>query len=185
MRRLWLARRRRSLRDSRNEILALRISKTRHGVNRMQIFRTTANLPPIIVLHGLPGIGKTTLAAEFSLSSVRADRGRLPERIGDQHLWAARKLRRRNRRHANISATQPHEYKTVVLDSLDKLEPLSLSGGLRPSRLRSASKAPASAKAGCRRINGGSTSCARCEWLRRTRGMTIVLHRALRDRHRQ
>ena len=31
----------------------------------MQIFRTTANLPPIIVLHGLPGIGKTTLAAGF------------------------------------------------------------------------------------------------------------------------
>src|SRR5215510_6684139 len=31
----------------------------------MQIIRTTARLPPIIVLHGQPGIGKTTLAQNF------------------------------------------------------------------------------------------------------------------------
>ena len=31
----------------------------------MQIMRTTAKLPPIIVLHGQPGIGKTTLAQNF------------------------------------------------------------------------------------------------------------------------
>jgi len=31
----------------------------------MQITRTTAKLPPIIVLHGQPGVGKTTLAQNF------------------------------------------------------------------------------------------------------------------------
>ena len=31
----------------------------------MQIIRTTAKLPPIIVIHGQPGVGKTTLAQNF------------------------------------------------------------------------------------------------------------------------
>ena len=31
----------------------------------MKIIRTTATLPPIIVIHGQPGIGKTTLAQNF------------------------------------------------------------------------------------------------------------------------
>jgi GTPase SAR1 family protein len=31
----------------------------------MQIIRTIARLPPIIVIHGQPGVGKTTLAQNF------------------------------------------------------------------------------------------------------------------------
>ena len=31
----------------------------------MQIIRTTAKLPPIIVIHGQPGVGKTTLGQTF------------------------------------------------------------------------------------------------------------------------
>ena len=32
-----------------------------------KIFRAIASLPPIIVIHGMPGIGKTTLARTFPI----------------------------------------------------------------------------------------------------------------------
>ena len=92
----------------------------------MQIFRTTAKLPPIIVVHGLPGIGKTTFAQNlpdpvFVQTEDGCPVGLEIATFGLCETYAAVVDAVR------YLGTQPHEHKTLVLDSLDKLEPLLLA----------------------------------------------------------
>jgi hypothetical protein len=78
--------------------------------------------PPRIVIYGVPGIGKTTLAAQASrpvfipvedgLGQIEVPAFPRPTSYGDVVECIEQLL------------TEPHEYDTVVVDSLDKLEPL-------------------------------------------------------------
>lgn len=80
--------------------------------------------PPVILLYGVDGIGKTSLAAEFPDPIYLATEGERPpsdidlatpgtiESFGGLLDVFAELL------------DQPHEFKTVILDSLDGLEPL-------------------------------------------------------------
>jgi len=93
------------------------------AISLKDLKKTTAVLPPRIVIYGPEGIGKTTLAAEFpdpvflqiedgTPSDLAIDSFGLLETF-DQVMEA-------------ISAlySEDHSYQTVVVDGLDKLEPL-------------------------------------------------------------
>lgn len=85
---------------------------------------TKSQRPPIIVLYGVDGVGKTSLAAEFPDPLYLQTAGESPpsdvelatpgtiETYGDM-LDAIGEL-----------LTQPHDFKTVIIDSLDGFEPL-------------------------------------------------------------
>src|SRR5262249_23137117 len=85
------------------------------------IHRATATLPPRLIIHGLEGVGKTTLAARFpSPVFLHTDDG-----MGNlglaafgllEHLGAARDA-------FAALGNEPHDFRTLVLDSIDALEP--------------------------------------------------------------
>src|SRR5262249_29766352 len=92
----------------------------------MQIIRTTAKLPPIIVLHGQPGIGKTTLAQNFPAPVFIQTEDGCPSGLEidtfgllDSYAGVINAIK--------YLGNELHEYKTVVLDSLDKFEPQVLA----------------------------------------------------------
>lgn len=92
------------------------------AISLNSLIRSDTPRPPIITEHGGPGIGKTTLAAEFpspvfiqtedGLDSVTVDAFPLAKSFSDvmEALGAL--------------YTEDHQFKTVVIDSLDWLEPL-------------------------------------------------------------
>ena len=123
-----------------------------------KIFRATASLPPIVVLHGLPGVGKTTLAADFPAPVFLQVEDGIPVGI---ELATFGLLENYS---AIIDAlrylgTETHDYRTLVLDSLDKLEPLIFAAFV-PSTATPASKARATGVVMCKPIRSGWTSCA-------------------------
>lgn len=76
--------------------------------------------PPRIVVHGAPGIGKSTLAAsapspvfiDLEHGTLQLDVARVDGIDTWEHLIAA----------VHALATQPHDFKTLVIDTLDRAE---------------------------------------------------------------
>lgn len=76
--------------------------------------------PPRIVIHGAPGIGKSTLAAsapnpvfiDLEHGTLQLDVARVDGIDTWEHLIAA----------VHALATQPHDFKTLVIDTLDRAE---------------------------------------------------------------
>jgi len=90
----------------------------------MKDLRTVkATLPPRALIYGPPGIGKTTLAAEWPLPVFLQIEDGTPS---DLALQSFGRLTTYDEVMEAIAAlyTEEHQYRTLVLDSLDKLEPL-------------------------------------------------------------
>lgn len=83
----------------------------------------TATLPPRILCYAPPGLGKTTLAAEFPNAVFIQIEDGTP---GDLHIATFGLLTNFNQVMESIAALYSEEsaVKTLVIDSLDKLEPL-------------------------------------------------------------
>jgi hypothetical protein len=109
--------------DQQSEIDALNGLKPFSMLSKVKTKR--APPPPIFLIYGHQGLGKTTLACEFPNPIVFDFEGGIPESspvasIGGENfktykdfLAALRSL-----------ATEAHEYDTLVIDSVDALEPL-------------------------------------------------------------
>ena len=138
-----------------------------------RIFRATSSLPPIVVLHGLPGVGKTTLAADFPAPVFLQVEDGIPVGI---ELATFGLLENYS---AIIDAlrylgTETHEYRTLVLDSLDKLEPLIFAAVCAEHGYASI-ESPGYGRGYVQADPLWLDLLRACEWLRRTRGITIVM----------
>lgn len=78
--------------------------------------------PPRIIMYGVSGVGKTTFAANAPspiMIQTEDGMGKL-----DITSWPLMKSYDEVMEALTVLATQPHEFKTLILDSLDWLEPL-------------------------------------------------------------
>lgn len=85
--------------------------------------RTTATLPPRVLIYGEPGLGKTTLASEFPEPIFLQIEDGTPS---DLELNSFGRLESYDdvMEAIGVLYSEEHEGKTVVIDSLDKLEHL-------------------------------------------------------------
>jgi hypothetical protein len=137
------------------------------------IHQTTATLPPLLLLHGKEGVGKTTLAAKFpgpvflqaeegTPGGLALDTFGLLKSYGDVRDALA------------ALAGEPHQFGTVVIDSLDKLEGLIWTDVCRANNWASI-EAPGYGKGYVVADQWWLDILNGLEWLRRERGMAIVL----------
>jgi len=134
---------------------------------------TTATLQPRLLIHGPEGIGKTSLAAKFPApiflqcedgcpSGLKlATFGLLPSYDDVRDALAA-------------LGSEPHEFQTVVVDSLDKLEGLIWSAVCESNGWPSI-EAPGYGKGYVVGDRWWRDFLAALDWLRRERDMAIVL----------
>jgi len=136
------------------------------------IHRATATLPPRLVIHGLEGVGKTTLAARFpSPVFLQTEDG-----TGNLELATFGLLEQFSAARDAIAAlgNESHDFRTLVLDSVDTLEPLIWAAVCRERGWLSI-EAPGYGKGYVEADTAWRDLLAGFDWLRRTRGMLIVL----------
>lgn len=93
------------------------------AIDLKSLERTTVTLPPRVLIYGPPGLGKTTLASEFPAPIFIDIEQGIPSAV------SAHSFGEIDGYDAVVEAigqliTEEHDFKTVVVDSLDKLEPL-------------------------------------------------------------
>lgn len=90
-----------------------------------KVTRGPVKKPLLILIHGSPGVGKSTFAADFPSpiflgsedGTDHIDVARLPELRSFKDIMSA----------LGELRTQPHDFRTLVIDSIDWLEPVIFS----------------------------------------------------------
>jgi GTPase SAR1 family protein len=139
----------------------------------VQIIRTTAKLPPIIVIHGQPGVGKTTLAQNFPKPVFVQTEDGCPSGSEIETFGLCETFTSVVEAITYLGKEQ-HDYRTVVFDSVDKLEPL-IHAALCADRGYVSVESPGFGKGWVEADRWWLDFLRACEWLRRSREMTIVL----------
>src|SRR5262245_44102474 len=139
----------------------------------MQIIRTTAKLPPISVIHGLPGIGKTTFARNFPRPVFIQTEDGCPSGLEIETFGLCENFVSVVEAIKHLGK-EPHNYGTAVFDSLDKLEPLILAA-LCADHGYASVESPGYGKGWVEADKWWLDFLRGCEWLRRSRDMIIVL----------
>jgi AAA domain len=142
-------------------------------MSEYRIHTTTATLPPRILIFGSEGAGKTTLAAKFPAPIFFQVEDGCPSTLTidtfgmlDSYKAAREAL--------SFLAGEPHEHRTVVIDSLDALEPL-IWHDVCASQGWASIEQPGYGKGYIVIDNWWLDILAGLDFLRRQRGMTIVL----------
>jgi hypothetical protein len=89
----------------------------------LQVHTVTATLQPRFLIHALEGMGKTSLAARFPAPVFLQTEDGTPAGVS-LNSFGRLETYRAVRDAIAALATEPHEFKTAVIDSLDALEPL-------------------------------------------------------------
>lgn len=143
------------------------------AIPMLQLQRRKAVLPPRVLIYGPPGLGKTSLASEFVNSAFLQVEDGTPsdiEVVSFGHLTTFAQVME-----ALVWLySEEHDRKTVVIDSVDKLEPLVWAKVCADNNWRTIEdpgygKGYVLADSAWREVMEGLTA------LRVDRGMTIVL----------
>jgi len=141
--------------------------------NYMKPFQITASHPPIIVLHGAPGIGKTSMGSGFPNPVFIQTEDGCPAGLTIASFGLCESF-------ANVIEAlawlgkEDHVYQTLVVDSLDQLEPL-VQAALCADRGYASIESPGFGKGYVELDKYWLDFLHGCNWLRRNRNMTIVL----------
>ncbi len=92
------------------------------AISLAQLTRANAPKPPRILIHGVAGVGKTTFASEANKPVFVQTEDGLGT-LASAHFPLARTYEEVIEALAALY-TEPHDFKTVVIDSVDWLEPL-------------------------------------------------------------
>jgi AAA domain len=139
----------------------------------VQIIRTTAKLPPISSIHGLPGVGKTTLAQNFPKPVFVQTEDGCPSGL-EIETFGLRETFTSVVQAIKDLGNENHEYQTCVVDSLDKLEKL-IFAELCAQRGYASIESPGYGRGYVEADSMWLDFLRGCDWLRRNRRMIIVL----------
>lgn len=135
--------------------------------------RVTASDPPRILIYGPPGMGKTSLASEFPAPIFLQVEDGTP---GDAELDTFGQLTGFADVQDALAALyqEDHAFKTIVLDSADKLEPLIWDAVCADNKWQSI-EAPGYGKGYVEADYKWRDLIGGLDALRRERGMTIII----------
>lgn len=136
------------------------------------ITRTTAALPPRLLIHGQEGVGKTTLAAKFPAPVFLQTEDGIPTGIEVDSFGLLPDFQA-VRTPLTALATEPHEFKTIVIDALDALEAL-IWRDLCSSKGWASIETAGYGKGYVAADNWWTDILNGLEYLRRQRGMIVV-----------
>lgn len=154
------------------------------NIKNLRRIKNDQTLPPRIIIYGPPKIGKTTLASEFpNPVFLQVEDGKPADREIDAFTEDdGGPLLTYDKVMGSISSlyTEDHDFKTVVLDSLDKFEPLVWARVCKDNNWQSIEdpgygKGYIATDRPWREFMEGNDSYPGMNSLRRDRGMTIVL----------
>jgi hypothetical protein len=142
-------------------------------MNLSNICTVTATLPPRILVHGQEGTGKTTLAARFPAPIFLQTEDGVP---GGLQLMSFGLLAQFSdvRSALAVLATEDHGFRTVVVDSLDKLEGL-IWADVCATRHWPSIEAPGYGKGYVEVDIWWRDVLSALDYLRRERGMIVLL----------
>jgi hypothetical protein len=137
------------------------------------ISEISATLPPRVLVHGSPGVGKTTLASRFPNPVFLQVEDGTPAGLKLQSFGL---LSSYDDVIGAISAlgSEPHDFQTIVVDSLDKLEGLVWAAACAANRWTSVESVPYG-KAYVICDGFWRDFLSGLNWLRRERFMNIIL----------
>ena len=134
---------------------------------------TTATLPPRLLIHGKEGTGKTTLGSRFPRPIFLQIEDGCPSNIEIASFGLLEDLNGVREAIAALG-NEPHDYQTVVVDSIDALE-APLWAAVCTANSWASIEAPGYGRGYVEADKTWLDLLAGFDWLRRTRGMTVVL----------
>jgi hypothetical protein len=139
------------------------------------VHQAAPTLPPRVLFHGQEGVGKTSLAARFPHCVFLQTEDGTPAglKISTFGLLSS---------YADVQdaitalGSEPHDFQTVVVDSLDKMEPLIWVDVCEANKWSSI-EAPGYGRGYVVADRWWRDFIAGLDWLRRQRGMTMFCWR--------
>ena len=134
---------------------------------------TKNELPPRIIMHGVAGIGKTSLAAEFPAPILLDTEEGAPAGV-DVATFGLLPSYGALMEGMGSLAQEEHEFKTLILDSVDGLEPMIWRETCVRNQWESI-ETPGYGKGYLAADIIWNEFMTGCDYLRREKGMTIIL----------